>query len=64
MGRHHFVIYHKDEKFKCYLEDDGRVYVLDGDNNPTLVSSSASISKIDEAKEAARALIESFPKGE
>jgi hypothetical protein len=60
MGKHHFTIKHEEVSHKCYLAEDGRVFVLGDDNQPRAVSAPTGIAEVGEAKEAARVMIESL----
>jgi hypothetical protein len=62
MAKHHFVIEHRDEKHKCYLDEAGRVYVLNSDGSTRAVSAPTGIQKVDDAKVAAKTIISSFEK--
>jgi hypothetical protein len=62
MGKHHFILKSNDKKHKCYLDEDGRVYILDDNGTPIVVSAPTGIKHIEEAKEAAGRLLETLPK--
>jgi hypothetical protein len=62
MGKHHFTIKSEAKTHKCYLDEDGRVYIYDDAGNTRAVSAPTAITKVEDAKEAAAGMIEDLVK--
>jgi hypothetical protein len=62
MAKRNFTIEIGEKTYKCYLDEDGRVFVLDDKKNPRAVSAPTGIKTIKDAREAAESLVNSLSK--
>jgi hypothetical protein len=60
MSKDLFTINHKDHIYKCYLDEEGELWVIDDQGNTTIIATFRRSPALSDAREAVKGLLQTL----